>query len=342
MKLLLLGSLLSVATTLRAQVDCPTGTQPVQDKDGNWWCQTTDITCPGGASRAYFKTLETLDTVWCCPSARQLVIYDDQTKIGVCCDTGKVYVGDKPNGLCCNPGEIIQDGKCAVPPPPPPPGPGEGCPSQPNNACRLRKACGTAESNGLKYGTCYQISFPSLGNYQLGRGYNDRPNEYTQRGFVQNIPFKICKSTTDCGTGAVATADTFVIEDQIGPLDNAAGAKGWSNAADPNMVAITTTAASAGQFKGQTSCSACKCVVSLTGATQGLTLNGALSQEEVFGTGLGYRLSFRPNKGASVDLVFSEVPCKVGPILNKAAAASKTVGNIGQTIVAEPAQVPLA
>ncbi|KAI3621393.1 cysteine-rich secreted protein [Moniliophthora roreri] len=251
-----------------------------------------------------------------------------------------VYVSEKPNGLCCNPGEIIQDGKCAVPPPPPPPpppGPSEGCPSQPNNACRLRKACGTGTANGLQYGSCYQITFSDGSGNQLGRGYTQddntaHPDVYVQRGWVSNIPYRICKSATDCGTGAVQSTDVFVIEDQIGPMNDAAGTKGWlNNAADPNFITITTAAAQAGKFKGKTSCSACKCVVSLTGDTRGLTLNGVLEPEERRQSGLGYRMSFRPNAGAAVTFEFAEVPCVAGPVLGKAQLGP--VGNAAQVLL---------
>ncbi|KAL0576998.1 hypothetical protein V5O48_004980 [Marasmius crinis-equi] len=319
MKGLLLSAWILLSTLLaKAQTECPPGFRRVEDPPGNFNCVKIDDSCPG-TNRDYHDTVGG-DLHCCNPSSRALVIYDEVNRVGVCCAVGQVYAGNAPNGLCCNPGQIVKDGKCTDPPPP---GPPTGCPAQPSNACRMKKVCGNADASGLQYGTCYQISFPTGKQEQLGRGYLDtNPHRYRMGGNVQNIPFKICKTPTACGTGPVAAGDTFAIQDQLGLTTDAASAKVWNNAVTTNAAAPVymvgaADGTTAGRFKGQTSCSGCKCVVSLTGATNGLTLR---NENEATSIGL-YGLTFIPNKNAFVDLQFSEIPCDNSIVYSDVGAA---------------------
>ncbi|KAG7091396.1 hypothetical protein E1B28_010433 [Marasmius oreades] len=298
---------------------CPNGTwhlveNPVGSGEWEWECKS--LACPGDtadAKRNYYNSVT--DTVFrCCPTTRQLVIYDQASRVGVCCAAGLVYLGTAPNGQCCTPGQILQDGKCADPPTIPQ-GPPEGCPSQPNNVCKLKKACGTAAANGLQYGSCYQITFPIEQGPQLGRGTDAAVNQYKMGGHIQNIPFKVCKTTADCGTGAVQATDTFYIQDQIGLAGDGTAAVAWlDNAAAPALISAVNAVATAGQFKGQTSCSACKCVVSLTGAASGLAMRGDQTNSA---------LTFIPNKQSFVDLEFSQVTCDNSVIIGGATPGPK-------------------
>ncbi|KAF9262580.1 hypothetical protein L218DRAFT_960043 [Marasmius fiardii PR-910] len=317
MKGLLLSAylLLSVLLAKAQPPQCGPNETLIEDPPGNFQCESVIVACPGDGTtpeskRDYHDTATS--KFKCCPTARQLVIYDQNSRVGVCCDAGKVYLGNAPNGLCCLPGQLLQGGKCVDPPPP---GPPQGCPSQPNNVCNLIKACGDTNANGLQYGSCYQVAFPDGSGF--GRGSDAAPNQYKMGGHVQNIPFKICKTTTDCGTGTVQAADSFYIQDSIGLVGDATGAVTWlSNAVNPNLVTATNTAAQAGQFKGQTSCAACKCVVSLTGSTAGLSLRGDQGN---------YGVSFLGNKQSVVDLQFSQVPCDNSVVVGAAPSPNAKV-----------------
>ncbi|EEB94510.1 hypothetical protein MPER_06663 [Moniliophthora perniciosa FA553] len=210
----------------------------------------------------------------CCPKGQDLVIYDKETLVGVCCGADQSYTGNPPKGKCCGKGEVLgSDGKCAKPSC----SGCKSCGSQPDNVCRLQLACGDTTTNGLKFGSCYQVIFPSTNGKQLGREPEGQNHIYIQEGHIQNIIYKICKTTADCGTGPVKPTDTFVIEDEVGAPTDDKSVKGWLQM----VLHFTTTAAQAGQFKGTTSCSGCSCVVSLTGANRGVGYMGDAAQPQI-------------------------------------------------------------
>ncbi|KAL0068633.1 hypothetical protein AAF712_004349 [Marasmius tenuissimus] len=337
MKGLVLSAWILLSTLLAnaAVPTCDPGWELVEDPPGNFFCRKTDITCPG-TKRDYHDSVGG-DLHCCTPSSRQLVIYDEANRVGVCCAAGKVYAGTAPNGLCCNPGQIVKDGKCADPPPPALP---TGCPSQPSNACQLKKVCGNEKGTGLLFGSCYQISFPTLKYQQLGRGYGTNPHIYRMGGFVHNIPFKLCKTTTACGIGPVLPADLFYIQDQIGNLDDAASKKNWNNGittTDPVYLSTTADVGTAGQFKAQTSCSGCKCVVSLTGATKGLSLINKREEDPV---GI-YGLTFTNNLKSFVDLQFTEIPCDNSVVFGFTGAAKSALLGAEAPLGVDAKQIPL-
>ncbi|ESK88568.1 cysteine-rich secreted protein [Moniliophthora roreri MCA 2997] len=240
---------------------CRPGFEPVEFEPGSgeYFCRQIIISCP--LNQTPYKNPET-NADSCCPSNQQLVMYDENLKTGVCCGADQVYLGIKPNGRCCKKGEILQDGKCL---PAPPPSGCQGCPTQPPGACALKAACGDNANTGLQYGSCYQLKFPN--GQQLGRGVGGNPNMYTQDGYIQNIPYRVCKfpaNPNDCGTGPVKAGASFAIEDGIGPAGSTAGERSWMDNVDGGAhMQLTTDATKARKFNGKTSCSGCQCVVQL-------------------------------------------------------------------------------
>lgn len=161
---------------VQAQNDgCPPGSVAKEDPPGtgNIVCATVVTVCPGGTDRNYVNAQSNANL--CCPTAQELVIYDQNTRVGVCCGADQTYAGNAPKGKCCPKGQILgTDGKCTNPPD----GLCPSCPNQPVGVCRLQKACGDATTtNGLKYGACYQMTFPNTGGHQLGR----EPDDYNWR-----------------------------------------------------------------------------------------------------------------------------------------------------------------
>ncbi|KAK7054454.1 hypothetical protein VNI00_003652 [Paramarasmius palmivorus] len=276
-----------------AQEECPLGYDPVEfpPGSGNIQCRKIETRCPIG-QRPYKNPVTNADS--CCPDGSQLVIYDEKANTGACCGEDQYYAGIKPNGKCCAKGETVQDGKCV---PVPPPSSCQGCPSQPAGACALKSACGDSDNTGLKFGSCYQLLFPN--GQQLGRGVGAAVDQYTQDGYLQNIPFKVCKApaTGDCGTGPVkSVTDAFVIQDMLGPAGTSGGTGWMDNKNGGGHMQLTTNPADARTFHGKTSCSACKCTVQLTS--------------------MGYAcpaiqpgITFWANPKVTLKLQFLEIPC---------------------------------
>ncbi|KAJ8079259.1 hypothetical protein PM082_021759 [Marasmius tenuissimus] len=288
-----------LAVTRAQAPQCPPGFEAVEEPKGtgNYKCIKVEWTCPGGDERKYVNAASNADS--CCTVGSDLVIYDQNTRVGVCCGKDQTYAGIAPNGKCCAKGQILStDGKCIAPPG----GNCPSCPNQPTGACRLQLACGdSTTTNGLKYGSCYQMMFPNTNNAQLGREPDSSGGQYISEGHLQNIVYRICQSTTACGTGLVKPTDTFYIEDDVGPSNDQAGTRSWLNNAAPGThIVITTTAAQAAQFKGTTSCSACACVVSLTGVGKGMGTFGKNDQPEI---------AFYANPRVALDMQFAEIPC---------------------------------
>ncbi|KAG7096213.1 hypothetical protein E1B28_003665 [Marasmius oreades] len=233
----------------------------------------------------------------CCSPGQDLVIYDQKSRVGVCCGVDQDYAGIAPNGKCCPQGQILgADGKCTNPPG----GNCPSCPNQPVGACRRQRACGDVKTNGLKYGSCYEMTFPNSGGKQMGR---DWPSDtYIPDGHVQNIIYKICQSTDGaCGTGPVKPTDTFVIEDKVGNEGDTTDVQSWigNGAVNGASLALTTIATKAAQFQGTTSCSKCTCVVALTGVGRGLSTRD----------GDPVHIAFSPNPRVTLDMEFTELPC---------------------------------
>ncbi|KAG7096190.1 hypothetical protein E1B28_003640 [Marasmius oreades] len=214
--LLLLSFLL--ISGVQADGGCPDGYEPII-LDGEAVCEQIIHKCIGGEERRY---VDSHNARLCCDPREQLVIYDEVSRAGVCCGFDQVYTGTKPNGKCCPPKSVLnKDGACI---PEPIPSSCQGCPAQQPNACQLRVACGDAANTGLQFGKCYQVLLPN--GHQLGRTSTDT---YIQGGDIQNIPYQVCKTPTDCGTGPVATLQDFYVKDLVGPADGSAPF-GWVRA----------------------------------------------------------------------------------------------------------------
>ncbi|KAF9260907.1 hypothetical protein L218DRAFT_1002224 [Marasmius fiardii PR-910] len=116
LKNLLLSSalLLSVlsANGLPQDNECPPGYELVEISPGDFICQKIVVDCVGGADRRYVDP--TSGGTLCCPTGNPLIIYDQTTRVGVCCGANQVYIGDPPNGKCsdCPEGQALYEGNC--------------------------------------------------------------------------------------------------------------------------------------------------------------------------------------------------------------------------------------
>ncbi|KAK7436894.1 hypothetical protein VKT23_018914 [Stygiomarasmius scandens] len=276
-------------------VDCPPDYNPVQVPlgSGDWKCQMVDTICPG-VQRDYIDA-ETGQSR-CCGTAKKLVILEKRSRRGICCEANQIAQGNN----CVNPNHSddnhhngngpTDNGSCSN---------GRGCPRQPSGACALRAACGNSTHIGLEYGHCYNLVFSD--GHQLGRGRFGATNEYIQDGYVQNIPFKVCKSTTDCGTGSVQNDDNFFLQDLLGSPDDPNALPGWNNAPGGMHTSMTIDPSTAGKFKGKSACSAnCKCIMRLSGNPGGLGFACPATQPGI---------TFWQNRQVTLDLQFVEVPC---------------------------------
>ncbi|KAG7096214.1 hypothetical protein E1B28_003666 [Marasmius oreades] len=289
--LLLLSFLL--ISGVQADGGCPDGYEPII-LDGEAICEEIIHRCVGGEERRY---VDSNNARLCCDPREQLVIYDEESRAGVCCGFDQIYTGIKPNGKCCPPKSALnKDGACI---PTPTPSSCQGCPAQQPGACQLKVTCGDATTSGLQFGKCYQLLYPN--GQQLGRGaFNaEHIDQYAQGGYIQNIPFQICKAPTDCGTGPVRAVDKFYLKDLIGPADGSAtyGWIGWPGFSGNHMVLTTSnTPADINQFQGKTSCSSCKCVVQLRAVGPACPA-------------IQPGITIQLNKKVTLKLQFLEVPC---------------------------------
>ncbi|KAK7036449.1 hypothetical protein VNI00_011646 [Paramarasmius palmivorus] len=292
--------LLLASLSANAQDDgCPPGYTAVESPPGtgNIICQRVVWACPGDTDtvkRSYVDAVSNANS--CCNVGSELVIYDKDTRVGACCSPDQNYSGTPPNGKCCPKGQVLgSDGKCTIPSC----NTCKGCGSQPDGACQLKLACGDTTTNGLKFGSCYQVTFPYTDGKELSR---EPGGVYIQEGHIQNLFYKVCKSPTDCGTGPVKPTDAFYIEDEVGAPQDKNSAKGWldNGAANAGEVGFTTATTAAAQFKGTTSCASCSCVISLTGTAKGLGLSATAAQP---------RIKWYANPNVALDMQFAEVPC---------------------------------
>ncbi|KAG7096189.1 hypothetical protein E1B28_003639 [Marasmius oreades] len=274
---------------VRADGGCPDDYEPVVI-DGEAVCEQIIHHCIGGEERRY---LDSHNARLCCDPREQLVIYDEVSRAGVCCGFDQIYTGIKPNGKCCPPKSVLNAAGACIPEPLP--SSCQGCPAQQPNACQLGVACGNAANNGLQFGKCYQLLFAN--GHQLGRGVSyGTPDMYTQDGYIQNIPYQICKTPTDCGTGPVANMQDFYVKDLVGPADGSAPF-GWSNSLNGAHMTITTSnnIVDLAHFNGRTSCSSCKCVVQVSASYACPAIQPGIT--------------FWANKKVTLKLQFLEIPC---------------------------------
>ncbi|KAG7087868.1 hypothetical protein E1B28_013806 [Marasmius oreades] len=103
-----------LTSAIQAQDECPEGFEKITLPDGEVVCQLIYRQCIGG-NKWKFVDSQARGTRLCCYSTSQLVIYDNQTRVGVCCDEGKVYMGTKPDGKCCPPNSVLNADKECIP-----------------------------------------------------------------------------------------------------------------------------------------------------------------------------------------------------------------------------------
>ncbi|KAJ8502523.1 hypothetical protein ONZ45_g11676 [Pleurotus djamor] len=282
--------------------------------------ETVESCCPPPFGITWFD--ETKRIGECCP-AGQKWSGDQATVVGGCCSTGQSWSQDKASGLggccapgfsfkgdkasktgdCCAAGLVWLNGKCAQPPPRP--------------TCKdlADPVCASDTDLGIKYGHCYVLKFSD--GTQLG-GDHDSPT-YSKNGFFRDIPFKVCKTTTDCSLGdAVPTDGSWFLQDQMGRPQDTAGTVGWvDNGFNGTHIKFNTNAAQAGLFKGTPVCSGGKCFLKLRGGPTGNGGIGATCPMETHG------LTFWPNPKVTLDVSFTETACS-GPDAPFAPAGAQT------------------
>ncbi|KAJ8487861.1 hypothetical protein ONZ45_g14171 [Pleurotus djamor] len=288
--------------------------------------------CFGVGNTPFFQPNETVES--CCPPPLGITWFDEAKRIGEwedaatprrpglrtkfpvsggCCAPGFSFKGDKASkkGDCCAAGLIWLNGKCAPPPPRP--------------TCKdlADPVCASDTDLGIKYGHCYVLKFSD--GTQLG-GDHAAPT-YSKNGFFRDIPFKVCKTTTDCSLGdAVPTDGSWFLQDQMGRPQDAAGTVGWiDNGFNGTHIKFNTNAAQAGLFKGTPVCSDGKCFLKLRGGPSGNGGIGATCPVDTHG------ITFWPNSKVTLDISFTETACS-GPDAPFAPVDAPTAGLLAASV----------
>lgn len=228
---------------------------------------TTSTPCPSGHAL--------VDGV-CIPTPAPPQPPNSPVPVGGTCPAGYTFV----NGACvqnvnptpdarggCPPGTQLVNGACA--PVAPPANCASPCPSPSSAAaCGGPPVCANANDLGLEYGRCYTLSFSDGTQFGAQR---DNEHTYAKGGYFQNIPFKVCRSTTDCSeSGRVPHGGAFSLQDQAGRFDDPTGKLGWINdAADGGHMAWTDEPGNAAVFQGSAACAGGECAVKLNGGVKG-------------------------------------------------------------------------
>ncbi|KAJ8523381.1 hypothetical protein ONZ45_g152 [Pleurotus djamor] len=290
--------------------------------------ETVESCCPPPLGITWFDEAKRIGE--CCPPGQKWS-GDQATVVGGCCATEKAWSQDKVSGLggccapglsfkgdkaskkgdCCAAGLIWLNGKCAPPPPRP--------------TCKdlADPVCASDTDLGIKYGHCYVLKFSD--GTQLG-GDHAAPT-YSKNGFFRDIPFKVCKTTTDCSLGdAVPTDGSWFLQDQMGRPQDAAGTVGWiDNGFNGTHIKFNTNAAQAGLFKGTPVCSDGKCFLKLRGGPTGNGGIGATCPVDTHG------ITFWPNSKVTLDISFTETACS-GPDAPFAPVDAPTAGLLAASV----------
>ncbi|KAF7439791.1 hypothetical protein PC9H_000127 [Pleurotus ostreatus] len=283
------------AVTANAAVDKAQGVAIGHSKDAAQACfgDATPFLLPCCSPGQSWSGNQTTLVGGCCDRG-QGWSQDKASGLGGCCAPSLVFVGDKATktGGCCTAGMIWLNGKCAPPPPRP--------------TCKdlADPVCGDEDDLGIQYGHCYILKFAD--GTQLGADH--AAPTYSKDGFFKDIPFKVCRSTTDCALAeAVPTDGTFLLQDQMGRPEDATGAVGWvDNGAGGTHIKFNTNGAQAGVFKGVPACSGGKCFIRLGGGPTGNGSIGPTCPVPEHG------LTFWPNPKATMLISFTETACS-GP-----------------------------
>ncbi|KAJ8523374.1 hypothetical protein ONZ45_g159 [Pleurotus djamor] len=252
--------------------------------------ETVESCCPPPLGITWFDEAKRIGE--CCPPGQKWS-GDQATVVGGCCATEKAWSQDKVSGLggCCAPGLSFKGDKA----------------SKKGDCCAADLAdpvCASDTDLGIKYGHCYVIKFADGG--ELGSDLG--APTYSKGGYFRHIPFKVCKTTTDCSLGDVVPTDgSWFLQDQIGRPQDTAGTVGWiDNGFNGTHIKFNTNPAQAGLFKGLPLCSNGKCFLKLSGGPSG---NGGIGPACPIET---HGLTFWPNPKVTLDVSFTETACS-GP-----------------------------
>ncbi|KAJ8523327.1 hypothetical protein ONZ45_g164 [Pleurotus djamor] len=160
--------------------------------------------------------------------------------------------------------------------------------------------CGSNNDLGIRYGHCYILSFAD--GSQLG-AQRDNPT-YAKGGYLQDVPFKVCQTTSHCSQGVVPRNGTFYLQDQVGRFDDPEGRLGWvDNGFGGTNMKFVVSPKKAGLFRGTPQCSRGGCSIKLQG---GYTGQRGLSPT---GPTANHGLTFRQNPRIGVTFRFIETSC---------------------------------
>ncbi|KAG2113379.1 hypothetical protein DEU56DRAFT_191462 [Suillus clintonianus] len=257
----------------------------VYDDDGHKKCRRIDIQeiCEG----VEFIDVDTKKK-GCCPDDTNFLTWIDQpAHIGKCCPVGTHMV----RGQCV-------PSVPSVNPYPQTCGNGHGG-VEPSCTCTNNPVCGHGKYLGIKYGHCYILSFSD--GQQLGLN-RDKP-DYVKNGLFDDIPFKVCKSPTDCSSGEeVEMGQSFSLQDQHGLYDDVLGTKGWINNAFGGHSMFTPNGNEAGKFNGIPTCAGGECALQLRGGPINTALKFTCPTDTPSVSSYG-------NPKVGTKLRFSEVTC---------------------------------
>jgi hypothetical protein len=148
-----------------------------------------------------------------------------------------------------------------------------GCHSESNNPSlqvveQLPAVTTVTIDLSIRYGRCYQLALPN--GHQVG---SNRENSiYTPDGLFQNIPFRACRSTTDCATGGIIPYNAkFYLQDQMGAYNDQHGRMGWVAGYSRGLrMKFTLDMREAVGFEGAMKCEEQGCPLRLTGVPEDL------------------------------------------------------------------------
>jgi len=214
----------------------------------------------------------------CCHPSGNLAWVDKEAKLGYCCAAGHEWTGDLPTGEggCCPFGYRMVDGQCQfsalAPKEEEKSGHSCGCHSASSSeSLPLEDETANAPTVGvplsIQYGRCYSLS---VGGTQIG---STRENTiYRIGGLFQEIPFRVCKSTTDCAVGdTVPYKGSFFLQDQIGRYNDPDGKMGWVAASEKGpRIKFTLNRHEATEYQGAMKCMEPGCPIRLSGVPQEL------------------------------------------------------------------------
>ncbi|KAH7915321.1 hypothetical protein BJ138DRAFT_150251 [Hygrophoropsis aurantiaca] len=179
----------------------------------------------------------------CCASPQVLTWIHKGSSLGFCCPEGHHWSGNMATavGGCCPNGAEMVNGRCVR-------DCGESSCATSSYSCANNPACGRGSDLGIKFGHCYALSFPESVQFGAQREAVD----YIKSVYLTDVPFKVCRATTDCSLGGhITTRDGFYLQDQFSRREDRLASKGWiSNAYEGPHLSFTDATSMAGLFYG--------------------------------------------------------------------------------------------